>query len=551
MPVHPVPKALQQFVDDELLRVPLLFDQLLEGTVSAVRKAMSTMGAVQRSAIADLVQAIPAQRDRLYDYFLRSLTQQVNANLKREPQRATHTAHKPRSLSLVDEHEVALDVELSHTIEAIRDGAEHELRELQTYISALVGDPDVARDHNPFRAENYAKALWDCAQALTLPRSFQTAFVRHAGPVLAQLLRRSYAAAISRLEAQGIEPAAYRTVIIGAGARRGGTVDSTFSPDLQRIRTTMPMPLEQRIDAPPVWDGPVPALPPLDDSTAPGTGTWSGATRDAPSTVDRQSVELVSKLFDAMLAEERVPADVSLLISRLQGPAMRLTLRDASLLDQNTHPLWRFINRLAYEAEAAPDPADPERVQLLKTAQATIDQLTSEPEQGARLYSWAVERLDSYLDSRLARRQAALAGHIDELQHLEHTLCAGRAQPSSMHGTLDIQQLDTVPADLVAGASSPGPAYSEAETWLAGLKTGQWVRMFLQGRWARAQLLWAGEHKEIWLFGDGASDTTWAIRRPALLLMHSQRLMKTLKQRSIIGSAAGRVQDQIAATTIT
>jgi hypothetical protein len=69
--------------------------------------------------------------------------------------------------------------------------------------------------------------------------------------------------------------------------------------------------------------------------------------------------------------------------------------------------------------------------------------------------------------------------------------------------------------------------------------------MFLQGRWVQPQLLWPGERREVWLFGDGASDATWAVRRGALLLMHRQALLKGLKPRSIVGSAAARVQAQI------
>ena len=82
--------------------------------------------------------------------------------------------------------------------------------------------------------------------------------------------------------------------------------------------------------------------------------------------------------------------------------------------------------------------------------------------------------------------------------------------------------------------------------WTDTLKPGDWVRMFMQGRWVQARLLWPGERREVWLFGDGASDSTWAIRRGALANMHKERLAKTLRQRSIVGSAAARVQEQMA-----
>ena len=530
-----VSKALLQFVDDEMLRAPLLFILVFEGTLNNARKSMATMAPLQRTAAGDLVQALQTRQAHLAEYFLRSLREQVGKELLRKAPQAPPQPRQPSPLALVDEDEVALDVELAHTIEAINSTAESELRELQTYMSALVGDPDVASDHNPFRAETYARALWDAAQALPMSRGHQVAFVRHAGPAMAQLLRTSYASATSRLEAQGVEPAAYRTVIQPTGSRRGWRFGATtFNPDLHRMRETMPAFTEMQ---PLSLQGRSPQAP----HREPGVG----AGRAVYSRIDRQSIELVSRLFDAMVADERVPADVSLLISRLHGPATRLSLYDGSMLDRDKHPMWRFINRLAFEAEMAPDATDPERAQLLKTAQATVDQLTSEPEQNGGLYVWALDRLESFLRKRLGRRLSAAASQIGALQKLEDRLTSSQAVPSTMHGTLDVQQLDTVPADLISDCQRAAPANDGGEEWLEQLRSGDWVRMFLQGRWIQPQLLWRGDRREIWLFGDGASDATWAVRRSALLMMHEQALLKGLKQRSIVSSAAARVHKQM------
>jgi hypothetical protein len=259
----------------------------------------------------------------------------------------------------------------------------------------------------------------------------------------------------------------------------------------------------------------------------------------------------VSRLFEAMLSDERVPDDVGVVIARLQGPAMRLTLRDPNMLDQVKHPLWRFVNRLVFEAEMAPDKGDPERRQLLKQALATAEQLASEPDQNTAVYRWALERLEGFLETRLARRLSASASQIGALQKLEDKLLAGQAEFTSFHGMLDVPQLDTVPAELMttAQASASAPA-GRFDDWIDNLSPGDWVRMFLQGRWVQARLLWPGDRREVWLFGDGASDATWAIRRGALLAMQRERLVKPLKQRSIVGAAALHVQEQVAGTPV-
>lgn len=543
MGVRPVSAAMQQFVEDELLRAPLLFDQLVDGTLENVRKGLAQMTPFQRGTVGDLMQALLAQRTRLGDYFMRSLQEQIKPQFDSSAVKAADKAPARATLALVDEEVVAMDVELSHLIEAINSTAEYELRELQTYLSALVGDMDVAGDHNPFGPEAYARAVWAAAQALPLSRGHQLMFMRSACGPLAQLLRTTYAASTSRLESMGVEPAMHRTMILPSGSRRGSRgIESTFSPDLQRMRETMPAPLDAELK----FDGQPSGGSRHFAHTRPREH-WSEIARGTTSRVDRQAIELVSRLFEAMLADERVPPDVGIIISRLQGPAMRLALRDGGLLDQDKHPLWRFINRLAFECEMAPDPADPERRQLLKTALAAVNQLVAEPEQNNGLYRWALDRLDSFLQKRLTRRLAGAASQIGALQKLEDKILSGRASPSSFDGMLDVEALDTVPADLMARRSQEPRPDIATDVWLDSLHPGDWVRLFLQGRWVQARLLWPGEHGEVWLFGDGASDATWAVRRGALLIMHGENLAKTLKQRSIVAHAAARVQEQVAA----
>ena len=529
---------LQQFVEDELLRAPLLFDQLLDAVIADTPREFKDLSSSQRTAMAALMQAVRAQRTNMGDYFVRSLREQVDADLNQHAPKVDKRLNTFKTLSLVDEDEVAIDVEIARAIELIKSVAEYELRELRTFISALMGDAEVARDHNPFRAETMCRAVWAATQALSVSRAHHVAFMRQASAPLAQLLRTSYVASSSRLESLGVEPAGYRTLIPPSGSRRSGRSDeTTFTPDLYRMSEAMSAPANTGYGM--SYQG---------QERSAGAGKVERGlevARGSTQHEDQQAVELVSRLFEAMKVDKRVPHDVGVLISRLRGPAMRLALHDRSLLDHNKHPLWRFVNQLVFSAEMSPDGFDPERVQMLRLAQATIEQLTSEPVQGTGLYRWAVENLEAFLHKRLTRRLTAVASQVGALQKLEDKLAGGHAPPSTMSGPLDFHQLDTVPAEFM-DTEMPTPANSPgAAEWMKQLRPGSWVRMFFQGRWRHAQLLWPGERREFLLFGDGASDETWAVRSGALVMMHGNGLAKTLKQRSIVGAAATKVQEQL------
>lgn len=541
---RPTP-ALTQFVEDELLRAPLLFDQIMQGLGEQVQRHLPMMSSFQRSAAGEMLQTAQVQRTRLSARFVDSVREQVQLELNKAAQAGSMPpAPRPVVLALVEEDAVALDVELSHIVQMIKSGAEIELRELRTYIATLVGDLDLAEDHNPFRPEVLARALWAAAQALPLSRGHQVAFMRYAGTPLAQVLRQAYAAACTRLEAAGVEPARYRTLVMPDGTRKRRTgTETTFSPDLHRVLETLPVPHEPRTDASHDGGKPLPA---------PAQEVWREIARSHTSAADRQSVELVSRLFQEILADDRLPSDVSSLLGRLHGPAMRLALRDPSVLDKNTHPLWRFLNVFAYSAEMAPDGTDPERVRMLRLGQHLIDQMSAQTEQRASIYSGALQKLDEFLRQRLDRRCAQVASQIGALQKLEAKAAAEQSTvPGSLEGVLDLQVMDTVPGELMPTStgepvSSPTDVHQAAVDWLGTLQAGFWVRMLIQGRWVRAQLLWTGERRSIFLFGDGASDATWAVRRKALLMMHAGKLAKTLKVRSLVGSAAARVQEKLA-----
>jgi hypothetical protein len=544
----PPSPAFVQYVDDELLRAPVVFDQVIEGTIEQLRRNMPRLGAGDRSGTSDLIKNLSAHRGEIGQTYTATLRRQAEADRARDESTAPAPASLPFpakkiSLALVEEDEVAVDVELSHTVEYINTHAEHELRELRTYVAALVGDLDVSADHNPFRPEAQARALWTAAQMLPASRGWQMHFMRQATAPLAAVLRQSYAAASSRLEAMGVEPASHRTVIMPSGSRRSAGVETTYTPDLYRMRETMPGPLDEGTAL--RYEGQRAPAP----SPAARRENWTEVARQAPNRLDRQAIELVSRLFEAIVTDERVPSDVILLISRLHGPAMRLTLRDAGVLDQQRHPLWRFIHLVAYEAEMAPDTADPERRRLLRLAQQLIDQIASDPEQRATIYRRAVATVEDFLRQRLQRRLTGSATQVGALQKLEHqVLDGGDGGPDTLGGMVDLPVMDTVPADILSDAESANPLASAAggSSWLASVEVGTWVRLYLGGRWVHAQLLWVGERGEVWLFGDGASDATWAVRRGALLRLHAAALAKTLTMRSLLGRAALKVQQQVA-----
>ncbi len=551
------PAAQQRFIEDELLRVPMLAGQVLDATLESLRTGAPSASPHERMIVADLARSVLAQRARLVDRFADSVRAQVIPAQDRAS-RAAALQPVRATLALLDEAEVAADVEVSRAIEAIQSVAEHELRELATFTSALVGDMDLRSDHNPFGAETYAKALWDASLDLPVARGFQLMFMRSASAPLAQLLRKAYAGACSRLESAGVEPAVYRTVILPAGARATRPGESWLGrgPDLNQLRETMPAPLTERRDPGSSQmpldklfsdaDQALRALPadaPLAERSRLLSAQRSRIARHTDKVVDQQLIELLSRLFDAIVADSRVGRDVQVSLSRLQPAVMRLALRDPGLLDNYAHPAWRFMDEIAHQASLLP-PDSQVRSAAIAGVEQLIDGLAREVAPDARCYRKALDDLAAASHRRLEARVQRAGPDLAALETLERRL-SERSEPLATGvGPLDETQLDTVPADLMDDLKSPGASAQDAAAWLNERRPGDWVRLFQQGQWIRAQLLWQGPLGDAWLFGRVSGDATCALRRRALERLYNEGLVSSVLPRSLAKSAAVQLARQ-------
>lgn len=537
-------EALQRFVDDEMLRAPLFAEQVLEGAVDAMRKESSGMSPRERSIVADVQRALTAQRPRVVSEYVKALREAVAKELSQTQAAAGSPVSTSGlgALSLVDEGEVEVDVEISRAITALRSTAEHELREIMSYVSALVGDMDVARDYNPFRPEVIVRAFWAAAQMLPLPRPYQLALMRHACGPLAQLARKAYAGACSRLEAQGVEPAVYRTIIVFGGARRSTLQsDSFFEPGANRVQAAPRPSIDQVLQR---TDELLRNLAPDSDRREREqlrNLQQQQLVDSAATPADRELIELISKLFDAVLGDRRLAPDIQNAVSRLQAPALRLALHDSGTLDNYTHPVWLLMDRIALQGDLHPPPPDSERTAMLRFVHGLLDTLAQEQAKDADAFRWARERVLAYERHRFEQRRAAADAELHELQERDDRAHAG-LDPTTGHAALDVGQLDTVPAELLDALPQTSPATpGEVAGWLQARRSSEWLRVFMDGSWVHAQLLWYGTHREYWLLADGAAPRTWAVRRRALERLYTEQLLSVLQPRSLIRDAADRV----------
>ena len=542
--------SLQDFIDEELLRVPMTLDLVIDTVQERWRLRLP----LHSSTDGDPARALRQHRGEVLAETLRALRESAQADLlagsQPPPTPTPSTANLPypasfhpghgalNALSLIDEDDVLMDIEIARCTQAIKQAAEAELRDLHTYTSAVAHDLNVARDTNPFGPERFVRALWRGVQRLPLTRPVLAAFMHDAAVPLAQALRQAYAAASRRLQEQGVVPAVYRTIVFGGGTAWGSDLARYRPPeDLHDLHRSLPARLDAAM-APAASAGNAAAkLPSASPGAGAGVGAGVGVGQPAAGLAGARSqaqrAELLARLFQAMQAERGLADTTVALLQRLQPTVLRLAQHDPAPLDAYDHAVWRFIDHLAFDIECS---APGQRPRLLGLCRNLVDLLAAAnpPETGT--FTWAIVRLAAARRHSLEQTIGAAAPQIARLQRI----ASDEASSATATMPLDVDTLDTVPAELLPEPDRPAAvagAFSVAQASTPGTP----LRCHLQGQWRYLTCLWRDAGHDLLLLGEPQTGSLWALRQSALARLLAENLARPMRVRSLVRRAADRL----------
>jgi hypothetical protein len=451
-----------RFVEDELALAPALVARVLAGTMQLLGESKD--GALipgDRTHHSEIVKAL--QRDAgLYEKtFVESLTKRVRDEI--DGQRDSPLAESKAAqgdLELMDESRVEVDIEISRAMQLIDSTAEWELRELQTFTSTLTGQRHVNADSNPFRPLIYASALWDATCAVVNSPTQRAIVLRTSAGVVAGLLKNAWAAASTRLETQGVQPGAYRTVVLPSGASFGrfAAPEPSRTGTMSALLSSMPGasfdPSGNRGDAP--ADDPAVAArgvrsdgtsrrsPELEqallrldellrhlpaETSLSGRGTPNSSSRveqhraalvaSASEPIDRQVIELVTRLFESLLADSQLPNAFRPAFARMQIAVLRVVLAENAVLDSYEHPVWRLLDRIGEVSLGYSRLEDPRLSAFLAFSSAVAEEMAGSTAPDTLLFRRGLNRIDVFLSEQLQGQVRAAQASVDALQLAE------------------------------------------------------------------------------------------------------------------------------------
>lgn len=123
------------------------------------------------------------------------------------------------------------------------------------------------------------------------------------------------------------------------------------------------------------------------------------------SVVERNSIELLARIFDYILADHTLRDDIKRMIAQLQIPILRVALTDIDFFLRDSHPARTLMDILGSSGLVL----DTERDPLLEKIGDVIKRVQSEFDQQIDLFSNVVSDLENFLKDEEQRAQEAIS----------------------------------------------------------------------------------------------------------------------------------------------
>lgn len=113
-------------------------------------------------------------------------------------------------------------------------------------------------------------------------------------------------------------------------------------------------------------------------------------------TVDKLTIELVGMLFDHVMQDKQVPAEIKARISRLQFPVLKAALMDAAFFASSAHPARKLIDRIA-GTSAGWEPYGDDNQKYLKEVDRVIAEILKSFETDLSVFERVYTEFDKFV----------------------------------------------------------------------------------------------------------------------------------------------------------
>ncbi|HJV82825.1 DUF1631 family protein [Noviherbaspirillum sp.] len=377
-------------------------------------------------------------------------------------------------LSLIDDEVVNHQIEVGRLTERMREANEEAIGRLNVIIGQMHGQHEARERENPFRPYLLARALYEAIRESADDAKAKLLF-DHLSNAMIQHLPGYYSAIRDVFESAGMRGrfhaqrsrAAHHQRYFGAppgGAGMPEHLNARIVPGLQRLSETMQSEAKGGTDA---AAGEQPASvqdfirkmfnPSRTHGTQGGDGLSGAASNplvsqlnkfqrmeavgqaigegmesgknqlsalrekinlDNASTMERMTVEVVSMLFEFILEDEQIPAELRTLIGRLQIPILKAAILEPDLMHDEEHPARQLLNRMSSAAVSA-DTTSATGKNLAAEIDRIVRKILEEFETSTTIFAISAQEFEHFLTEHLRQDDSQTTRGIEAVEASE------------------------------------------------------------------------------------------------------------------------------------
>lgn len=126
-----------------------------------------------------------------------------------------------------------------------------------------------------------------------------------------------------------------------------------------------------------------------------------GALNDQASNIDeKMTIDIVAMLFEFILRDTQVPAEIRAQLGRLQFLVLKLALKDSTLLTQKGHPARLLVNRIG-SISLGLKQIDPSGIEITKEICRIVETLLNDESENPQIFSRMLDELDAFIAKEL------------------------------------------------------------------------------------------------------------------------------------------------------
>ncbi|HEX7111090.1 MAG TPA: DUF1631 family protein, partial [Mizugakiibacter sp.] len=172
---------------------------------------------------------------------------------------------------------------------------------------------------------------------------------------------------------------------------------------LQSQTANLPLPASVPTDT---YQSELSAVQHLKDQLMGQIARLSGEAKASVSGADEDTIDLVGMLFEYILQDRNLPAQMQVLLARLQIPYLKVAILDRKLFAHKTHPARRLLDALADAAKGWSEESDRDH-RLLDKVKTTVEALLRDFDDDLDIFPRLLADFQTFNEAH--RRRAELA----------------------------------------------------------------------------------------------------------------------------------------------